>query len=266
MTGVSWDSVSPTTTFTGVVGTWSTDYPASNLADLRQITKVARVTHGGNSAFTFLLASQVPIQFIGLVRHNMNALYTMRIRLYTDTNPDPSNTGALVHDSGAVSMWPGGGAPVTGYPATRPYVLPDPLTIRSGRVDFAGPSAILEFGGLEIAKWWAWPGLQPGKEFGFKTRSSPIDLLGAGAEPVEGGAPRILNGQQLFPMAVAATTGLDFQEAQRRGKPFVYVQEYLVPASWARTVMLATNAELPPSIGAIYRHDTFQFRFVEHNR
>jgi hypothetical protein len=44
------------------------------------------------------------------------------------------------------------------------------------------------------------------------------------------------------------------------------VEDYNDQGSWPRTCFLARNTELPPLVGALYRHDKFQFRFKEHLR
>lgn len=260
MTGVSWDSVTDQATFASAGGTWSTDYPLSNLAEPRLATKVARVTPaGGGAALTFTLASSRLIQFIGLVRHNVFAEATLRVYLYDGDNN-------LLHDSDTMSFWPGGYANY-GYPAIRPYVLPEQMAVRWGMIEMNGLPATVEIGSVEIAKWWSWVGLAPGKEFGFKTTGGITDLLGAGMEPPERGGARVLNGQiSHLALEEAASIGLDFQRRQGQGRPFVYVQDYDDPFSWLRTAMYATNSELPPSVGVLYRHDTFQFRFTEYLR
>lgn len=266
MSGVSWDSVTGQAAFAAVTGAWSTDYPIANLANTREPSQVGRLTpSSGVAAFTFILPALAVVQFIGLVAITA-ATGNMRIRLYSDNNPAPGNTGALVHDSGAVALWPSGG-PVSGYVATRPYVLPSAVSARSGRLDFDTLPANLDLGGVDIAKWWDLP-IAPGKAFGFKASGKPKRLMGAATQPApRGPRPRTMSGEiSLLKLSEASTTGLDFQTAQGRGKPFVFVDEYESPASWPRRVMLATNTDLPPSVGAVYRHDRFQFRFTEHLR
>lgn len=267
-TGVSLNSRSSTATFATISGSWSSDYPVANLGDLWLISKVAKVTPASNlAAFTFVLPSAVPVQFLAFVRHTMAVGALFRIRLFSDNNPDPvGNAGAIVHDSTDTAVWPSG-APITGYPSTRPYLISSPVTARSGRINFSSLAAAVEFGGLEIGSWWGWPGFSPGKESVFVSSAPRTNLIG-GAQVIEDvWTPRKVDGQiDLLAMATAATTGLDFQKRASLAKPFVYVQDIDDATTWARHCWLARNSELPPTVGRLYRHDTFQFRFREHYR
>lgn len=259
--GVSLNSRSATATFAATSGTWDANYPVANLGDLLRISKVGRVVPVGNAfSFTFVLPAAVAMQFIGLVRHTIPGGASMQIRLYSD-----AGLSALVANSGSISVW-GTGAPASGYPSVRPYVFSAPVVARGGRIDVTSVASSVDIGGVEIGDWWAWA-LGPGKEFGFDPQSTPVRLFGGAEEVIDAWAPRILNGQiDRLALAEAGTTGIDFQKVSGKGRPFVFVQEYDDPATWARTAMLATNRELPPSVGALYRHDTFQFRLGEHWR
>lgn len=262
MSGVSWDSVSATAAFAAITGTWDGNYPVANLGDLRRISKIARVTPvSGAVSFSLAFPANTTAGIVALVNHTIPS-GNIRFRLYSSA----ILTG-LVHDSGTIAVWPSGG-PAPNLAAIRPYIPSSPITVRSMQIDLTGlPAGAIDLGGLEVAKYWDWPGLGPGKQFGFDNRTAEVQFLGAGADPPPGGAPRVMNGEIPFlALATAATTGLDFQATQGKAKPFVYVQDYVDPASWARTCMLCTNVEVPPSVGALYRHDTFQFRFREHLR
>lgn len=261
--GVSLASVSSLATFSMITGTADANYGVANLADTVNNAKVARFTHaGGIVAFSFNLSAASLIQFAALVRHNLVGAETVRVRLYSGA----SLGGSLLADSGVISVWPSGAA-VSGYGQTRPYVHTAAVTALSGRVDFAGISSTLEIGALELAQWWAITGVSPGAEIGIDTRAQDVALVGGGAEAADVFTPRIMNGQcDLMALATAATTGIDFQASLGKTKPFVWVQDYDDPTTWGRGCWPARNADLPPLVGALYRHDRFQMRFLEHLR
>jgi len=265
--GVSMWSRGSVATFASVVGTWSADYPATHLADLINISRVSRFTPAsGAAAFTFVLPELVPIQFVGLARHTMPAGVTMRVRLFKTNNPDPvTNAANIVHDSGVIGVWPSGG-PVANYPSVRPYKLTAAIGTWSGRIDFASLPGAAEIGGVDLGEWWTL-NISPGKEMGFDPRAPVIRYSAGGSEALDVWAPRILRGQvDYMHMKEAGTTGLDFQKSAGQSRPFIYTQDYEDPTTWPRSCMLMTNSELPPSVGALYRHDAFQVRFREHWR
>jgi hypothetical protein len=49
-------------------------------------------------------------------------------------------------------------------------------------------------------------------------------------------------------------------------QPFVFLYDADDAATWTRKAMLARNVDVPPLVGAMYRHDRFLFRFREHLR
>lgn len=266
--GVSLYSRSAAATWGAVTGAWSTDYPVSNLGDLIFISKVARVTPaGGVVAFTFNLGAVQTIQFLSLVNHTILAPATMRVRLFSDLNPDPvGNAAAIVYDSAATAVWPTGG-PVASYPSQRPLrVSAAGLAVGSGRIDLAAVSGPIDIGGLEVSQFWAWD-LSPGKDFGFDSRDPSLQLATGPADGTDGWLPRVLSGQiDFLRLAEASTTGLDFQSTQGLAKPFMFVENLEDASTWARGAMLARNITTPLSSGVRTRHDKFQFRLREHWR
>lgn len=260
--GASFSSAASTATWTLVTGAGDANYPVANLSDLVNISKVCRVTPAANVAvLTFNLSAAAAVQFLGLVRHGFTGAETVRMRLYAGAG----QTGAVLLDTGVISVWPSG-APVSGYSPSRPYVLTAEVTALSGRLDFAGLSSF-EIGGIEVARWLPLT-ISPGVQFGFDTRAADVALVGGGAQAGDMGfLPRVVNGQVDFmALATAAVTALDFQKLTGKGVPFVFVQDADDPTSWSRWCFLARNQELPPLVGATYRHDRFQLRLRESYR
>lgn len=257
--GASYASVASVAAWSVLTGSGDANYPASNLADLINIANVARVTpSAGAAALAFDVPAGSRLRFVGLARHNLLAAETMRIRLYSG----PGRTGTLLFDSGVISVWPSG-AGVSGYSPTRPYLLSGIVTAASGRLDFAGLTGTLEIGGVELANWFDWA-ISPGVTYGFDTRAADVALVGGGAEAGDLFIPRTVVGQiDFLALATAATTGLDFQKLTGKAQPFVFVQNYGDPTSWARFCFLAKNTDLPPMVGALYRSDRFQVRLAE---
>lgn len=261
--GVSYLSASSLATFAMITGSADANYGIQNLSDTVNNAKVARLTHAaGVVAFSFNLSAASLVQIMALVRHNLVGAETVRFRLYSAA----ALGGSLLADSGVISIWPSGAA-VTGYAQTRPWVATAAVTALSGRVDFAGVAATLEIGALEMAQWWAIPGISPGAELGFITDATDEAIVGGGAEAGDTFIPRVMNGQCDFvALATSATTHIDFQAATSRSRPFVWCQDYDDPTTWGRGCWPARNIEIPPLIGALYRHDRVQLRLREHAR
>lgn len=265
--GVSWRGRGAAATFAGVTGTYDTNYPVTNLADLINVSQVCRVTPAASAvAFTFIMPAAVSVQFMALVRHTLLAGSTFRLRLWSDNNPDPvGNPGNIIHDSTATAVWPTG-APVTGWPSIRPYLMSAAVTARSGRIDLASVSGAIEIGGVEVGEFWSWD-QSPGKALGFLPRAPKIDQVGGSFDLPDQWVPRQMDGQlDAIALATAATTGIDFQKWAGRKQPFVYVQDTTDATSWPRSCALMTNREVPSSVGVKHRYDQFQFRFAEHWR
>ncbi len=257
ISGVSGESYARAATFAGITGTWDSDYPVENMADLVRITKVARVTPAaGAAAFSVVLPASTSISFSALVNHTAPEAATMRVRAYSD-----AGMTAGIYDSAAVSMGP----VVSGYPSVRPLVY-DAVTARAVRVDLADLDGDTEIGGFEISKFWRWSGISPGADVSLLAGSGDVDLAGGGSMGDEAWQPRTYDGQiDFLALALAQTTGFDFQKITARGRPFVFVEDYSDPDSWPRGCFLARNGDLPALVGAVYRHDRFQFRFREHD-
>lgn len=246
--GVSIESYSADAVFSG--SGFDANYPAANLGDLTRSTKVGRIP-GGSSTITATLATgpdSVPlVGFVAVVNHTLQPGDTLRVQ-------------AGSYDSGVVSAWPG--AYVAGYRPVRPFIFPEAAT--STVTITVSAAGSVDLGGIEIGRFWSWPGLSPGVEVGFRHPAPQIDYAGGGGAGPDLDPPRIYNGQiDRISMAQTATRGLDFQGLKGTARPFVFVENYEDADSWARTCFLARNLELPPAVGAVYRHDTFQIRLTE---
>lgn len=244
---------------------WAAAFPVANLGSMLKPTKVARTTGSGTREIRGILPEARPTQFIALVNHDLPKGATLTVELYSNATPDGSATGRL-YASGAIEVWPGVSAPVSGYPSIRPIVLPQVYAARSMRLTFStsGPMSI---GAVEMAGWWEWIGISPGKEIAMESREPDRPLIGGVSSVVPGVLTRQINGQIDYLKVGGKTDAvLDFQRTMDLDRPFVFVTDQDAPESWPRTTLLAVNAQVPPLTGALYKHDRFTFRFAEHWR
>jgi hypothetical protein len=255
--GVSTNSCSDLATFAGVVGTWSADYPVTNLGDTMEPGIVARVTPAsGAAAFTATLPAARSLQFVGLVEHLVPAAGTVRVRFYSDV------LTTLVHDTAAVTI-----PDPTSDPQTFPVLLDAAISVRSIRVDIAGLSGDLDIGACEIAQFWEFPWITEGLTAGFDASGAELPLVGGGSAGAEGDIHRTRSFEvSHLDLAVSSTTGLDFQKWQGLTRPYVYVEDYDTPSSWPRDCFLAVNSEIPPAVAILSNRDNAQFRPREHRR
>jgi hypothetical protein len=264
-TGVGYPSYLADVTWTSE-GTWNANYPAVNAGVLNKPTQVARAPGNANIAVRGTFSAARMVGFFALVNHNLPAGATFQVQGYSNTTPDGSAT-AKVYDSGVIQVWPTGG-PVLTYTSVRPLVLPTPTSIRSFRIAIfpTSPNQVLELGGIEVSGWWEWDGISS-RDFGVASRDEDIELVGGASSTSRTWSPRILNGQLDYMKVGSKTeTVQDFQREADLTLPFVFSLDVDAPATWPRTTFLAKNQELPPLVGALYRHDAFNFRFTEHWR
>ncbi len=253
-------SVAEAATFASVTGTWSANYPVTNLADPVEISKVGRVTpSGGAIAFTSVWASAVTVAGASLVAHTLPAGATVRMRFYSDS------LSTLVEDVAATAI----PTPLALYPQSYPVLMAGgSASIRSVRVDIAsaGASAV-DIGALMAGDWWDWPYIAAGMEAGFRLGLGEVALDGGGAVARVGVRKRIRTGQiGWMDFADSTTKGLDFQTRKALAKPFVFCEDYDTPANFPRDCFLAVNSEVPPMVAVMFDRDAFQFRFTEHRR
>ncbi len=267
--GLGFPSYTPDAVWTAVVGSWSTDYPITNLGDTIRTSKVARTTSTAQKEFKAIFPAVRTIQLVSLIGHNItNAAAAFRIYAFSDNNPDPiGNAAHIIADSGSLLVWPTGSAAVANYRSIRPYLFSAPVAARSLYIAVNGVDVSPEFQAIDLTAWWEWSGIGYGFETGLLPGSDSRTLIGNAVDETDDEAARVVNGQIDY-LALGATVNLalDFQIWAAMQKPFVFVEDYDTPASWARTALLVRNSALPPLVGAVYRHDRFQFRFVEHRR
>lgn len=260
--GVSIDSYSEGAVWTSITGTWDTNYPITNLGDLPRPSAVSRVVPvSGAIAIKGVLAAAAPVGIVALVHHTMAADAQMRVRLYSDDAQT-----AQVLDSGTIAVWPTGSAPVTNFLAVRPYI-PTLTTAKSIRIDLTSISGTIDIGAIEVANFWNWAGVSNGSTIGFDVRAPAMAFAGGASQGVEQFMPRIYSGQiDYVKLADAASNGIDFQKLKGTSYPFVVVDDYEDAPAWLHGCFFARNSDVPPLVGAMYRHDTFQFRLTEHVR
>jgi len=264
--GVSIFSQASSAVWTLNTGTPNTAYPIANLTDLINICNPFKFTPVANAAeFAFVLPAPAMIQFLAFIRHTIST-GTMRVRLWSDNNPDPvGNAAHIVYDSTAVNVWPGGsGGLIAGYSPTRPFLLPAPVTAQSGLITFASINPTSRsIGGFEISQFLPWD-ISEGAEFGFSTDAPSPIVMGGGDDTPVTNLIRTANGQTDFLSTdISTRASIDFMQTTGLQRPFVFVQEYTDATTWARWCFLARNSSLPPLIGAIFGHDQFQFRLKE---
>jgi hypothetical protein len=261
--GVSIDSRSKAAVWAGPVGAWAAGYPVANLGDLPRPSQVARVTPaGGAAAFTAVLSDYWTVQIVALIHHNADTEASMRIRLYFD-----EDMTILRADSGVIKVWPVGSAPDPDFLSLRPYIFDAAVVCRAVRVDFEDLSGPLDIGACEIARFWDWGGVSDGVEIGFDARTPTQRFAGGASQGVDQFMPRTYNGQlDYVALKEASSSGIDFQKLKGTTYPFVVVDNYEDEAAWAHGCFFARNLDLPPMVGVLYRHDTFQFRFSEYVR
>lgn len=267
-TGIGYPSYTSEAVWTAVSGAWSADYPLANVADMIRSSQVARATSNAQREFKAVLPASRIVQFFAFIGHNISsAAGAFRIYAFSDNNPDPvANAANIVADSGALLIWPSG-APVSGYRSIRPYVFSAPVLARSFYFAVSAIDVNLEIEAIEIAQWWEWPGISYGFETGVMATSDTRELIGAPVDETDDPGLRTMAGQiDYLKLGADVDAADDFQLGTGYQRPFVFVQDYETPASWPRTTVLARNKTVSPLVGAVYRADTFQFRFVEHRR
>lgn len=241
----------------------STDYPLINLIDILNPSKVARHTATGQTDIILTWPSAVQMQALFLINHNGTAACSATASRWSSLPIDGgSNPGGLI-DSKTVAF----PVPASGYPQVLPIVFDSQQAIRGVALSLTGNPAPWAIGALDASLWWELPGISPGYDIGVDARATRSEYVGGAMSDDDVWAPRTFSGQvDYIAMTTTATRGLDFQAIQGRQKPFVFVKDLADPTTWPRTAMQVRNAEVPPAVGALYRHDRFQLRLIEHWR
>lgn len=259
-TGVIFPSYASDMTYFG--GGWSAEFPQQNLSDLVQPSKVARSLSVDHLTAAANFSTTRTVRAIAVIGHNLPATATAYFSFYSG----PDFTGSYVGGTAAMPIT--GGQPIVpGYRKIFPYILPAPVACRSIYFVFAGATEALEIEAIEVGDFWEWPGISPGRSLGVSADADEIQLVGGAAYRPDKATPREIAGQiDLIAMAKTSTTGLDFQKGVDLQRPFVWAEDFDDATTWARKCLLARNVDLPGMTGALYRHDRFPIRMVEHMR
>lgn len=256
--GVSFPGFGADAAFAMLTGAASSDYPVANLADLKRIRRVFQASAPGAIAVSFVLAANQPVGFVGLVHHNASNGATYRVRLYSD-----AAMTTLVDDSGTLTF---SLDPASQFVAVTPYLPPAGLSVRAGRVDLSALTPAWQIGGLEIAGFWAFPGLSA-RERGLQTGDQLQTPIEGVTHATRQFSPRIItSGRSLIDLTTDGLTLLDFQVAKGRSEPFVWLRAYEDAASWPREAVLVRNLALNPLTKAQPTAGQFPLNFVEHLR
>lgn len=251
--GVSFPSVAAEAVYTSVTGAMDANFPIANLSDLKAIRRVARRSSNTGWDFTFLLAASRSVQLVALCQHNASAAETVRVRLFSDNNPDPvGNAAHIVYDSTAVLVWPTGSSPSPLNRWVRPIVLPAAVNALSGHISLssrAGTDGLAwEIGGVEISGWWEWKDVSVPRELGIISGAQAVDVGGGVSHMTTTWSPKRWAGvRNVVDQSEVETTALDFMREKGRGHPFVFVYDADDATTWNREVMLVCNQTLPPA-------------------
>lgn len=242
---------------------WHANYPLQNVSDVIRTSKIARRTSNAYTTLSAEFPEPRSVQAIALIGHNLVPSSQVSLSFYDGPMATP---GEYVGGTGFLS--PTGGQPnQTAYRRIMPIILPAPVTARSFYMTFDNIADPMELEAIEVGQFWEWPGISYGREIGVSVESEEISLVGGAAFHPETAAPRTVSGQiDLLAMAKTSTTGLDFQKAMDLQRPFVWAEDFDDPATWARRCLFARNVDLPAMVGALYRHDRFPIRMIEHMR
>lgn len=272
-TAVSINSVAALATFAMVAGSVANaSYPVQNLADLQRIKRPFQANAVGATSFTFTLPAIKPVQFLALIRlAGAAAGNTVRIRLWSDNNPDPvGNAAHIVHDSTAISVIPGGGPPYgldDIWPMIFPYALPASVNAQSGRVDLSASAGTWQIGGLEISGLWAWTDSSFDRENSQANRDVITELPFNSDAPTQAWSPRTVKlARSLVDQSEARTTAMDFFGQTKMYQPFVYCWDVDDSATYPRECILMRNATINGPQMLDNPGAKLEFDFVEHMR
>ena len=258
----------PTWTFQTAGGVADANFPLANLTDLRNIRRIFKTT-GPTCKLQFNLPSAVSIGFVAVVHHNSDAGDTVRLRLWSDNNPDPvGNLGNMVYDSGTISMFPGASDQIALYPQSFPILVAGAPSSQSGLVNFSSNAAgTWQIGGIEISGWYQQDGISVQRTFGLKS-NDVVSPQPFGVQHVERTfSPRILSfSRDMTDQSENATTAADFQLEKTTSSPFVWVSDIDDVDTYQREVILMRNAKLTAPLMLAYPTGKLIFDLIEHLR
>lgn len=226
-------------------------FPVANLSDLYKPRRRTKKTATGAVTFTGTLPAAKPIQFVGVVHHNLPAGSTIRVQ-------------AGAYDSGAVAV----PTTVDGYLPVFPCAFPTAQTTDTVVVTITPGSAIaVAVGAIEVSGWWEWPDVEVPRSFGFNSQDSSTDMPLGATDMTWSWSPRVWSGSRsVISLTEAQATALDFQLEKSVYRPFVFCWDAADPTTWPRESILVRNASLPTVVVDDAESGSFQFSFVEHLR
>lgn len=254
---VGFPSYSSITTWSSITGTWDANYPVTNLADLLRLRRVAKATSSGAVALSFTLASAQTIGLVSLAHHNLSALATVRLRLYSDV------LTTEVYDSGLISP----PAPVANYAQMLPMLIPIPRAALTGRLDitpYSGDPDVL-LGAVDVAQAYLWSDVTTSQQRGFVPSGQRIAQAGGGDANMRQWSPRTFIGERdVVTRAEIESTILDFQKYAGLSNPFAFVRDIDDPTVWPRESYLARNKPISNSVINGPENGKHAFAFNEH--
>ncbi len=247
--GVSFPSYGAT--FTLATGTPDTDFPVSNLANLKDVRRVFAAS--GAVEITFELDAAQSLEFVGLAHHNAGVSATYRIRLYSD------NLTTEVHDSTVSSFYP---TPTNlEFAQSTPHRF-DAVTALTGRINLS--SQAWEIGGIEIGGFWLWEDVGVGREIGLKSNDAVSDQPENTQHVMRQFSPRVFKGSREVVDVTDSVTMLDFQKEKGTSRPFFWVWDTADPTTWPRECALVRNASHVPFSKMMHPSGRMGFDFLEH--
>ena len=249
-------------TFNADVGGWIAGYDMANMGDLVRPSKIARANGAGAHNFIVNFPAKTAVRAIALVGHNAAFASTIRVSCHFATMAG----GTLMYDSGVQSFYPAG-YKINGYRQIRPFILPADVSCQSVYFRLSANDVPYEIEGVEIGRFWEWPGIGYGRELGIEQDGSEIALAGGASYRPDGPKPRKVSGSvDYMKMTETSTTGLDFHSSVDIQKPFVWAEDFDDPETWFRKCLLVRNQGLSPMVGSLYRHDRYPIELIEHLR
>jgi hypothetical protein len=223
-------SVTSTGTAAMISGTADSDYPVTNLTDLKHIRKPFQTTGSGAISFKVTLSANASVQFLTLLHHYASDPATYRFRCYSDTG-----LATLVDDSGTLTF------PAVDDDAFRistPYELPTLQSVRAVRVDISDLGDIWSIGGIEIAQRLAWEGVTK-RTLGLQSSEELNRYVDGATFATRAFSPRVIGaGRENQTYSDEGFTILDQQKTKGRSEPMVWVRAYEDQSTWNRECAL----------------------------
>jgi hypothetical protein len=248
----------PDVTWSG--GSWETDYPRTNLGTL-PLARVARSTDATTASTQVVgtFSRDRPLSLIGIVRHNLSAAATYRLRVYGD-----AGLSTLVYDSTATDVWPAvypsetleweddrwwdgkyTDEEIEGYTWTRPIWLGQVYLARAFLLeifDTANPDGYVEIGLLEVSEGRPVSvNLGYGYQEGWRFRSTGVEAIGGARYFDRRDKPRTVRGEiNYLGRNEAMARFFEMQRQQDLDVPLLYFPFPDETVHWLRTAFLAT--------------------------